>query len=218
MTAGCPARSWQLFLVYPKPIQTLIDLLARFPGVGPRQAARFVFHILREAPEYRRRLAEQITQIADLLLTCRQCGNIEEKANRAGEEEEALCHICENPKRDRGRIMVVERVTDLRAIENSRVYEGVYHVLGGAIITAEGVVADALRVEKLLQRLGGGAVEEVIIAANPTFEGDATARYLERVLREAGVKVTRLARGLAKGVDLEYVDDDTLREAVLGRH
>lgn len=206
--------------LYPKPIQNLIDLFSRFPGVGPRQAARFVFHLLGEPPEYRARLAEGITKVAESLATCARCRNIEELLPDAADgksRKEHLCSICRDEKRDQKRIAVVESVTDLRALEKSKAYTGLYHVLGGSIVAAKSVRADVLRLKELIRRAKDEKPDEVIIATSPTTEGDATMRLVERELKNIPAKITRLARGLAKGVDIEYVDEDTLREALTGR-
>lgn len=197
----------------PSPIQKLADLFATFPGVGPRQAARFVFHLLNAPAEFRKLLADAVAGISDLLLTCTRCGNIEAKHESAG----GICSICANKKRDRAHIAVVESAIDLRAIERTRSYNGLYHVLGGSLTPKRDAGETETRMKKLVSRVREEKPEEIIIATSPTYEGDFTARLLEKELREFRVKITRLARGLAKGVDIEYVDDETLQEALAGR-
>jgi len=200
--------------MYPEPIQNLIDMFRQFPGIGPRQAARFVFHLLNESEAFRKDLAAGITNLADLLLACTRCGNIESRNAAA----KSLCSICANASRDQKRIAVVEEVVDLRALERTRTYQGIYHVLAGNIGAKKDAVLNTAPVKRLLARVKEESPEEIILATNPTYEGDTTARYLERELAALDVKVTRLARGLAKGVDLEYVDEETLKEALAGRH
>ena len=244
------------FGVYPLPIQNLRDLFAKFPGVGPRQAARFVFYLLKEPVEFRQALAGSIASVADALLDCTRCGNIEGKkwspdqklsdtpppttsadvingaesrteSHRLGAtvrgslvrgDDDALCSICKDKKRDATRIAVVVDVTDLGAIERTRAYTGLYHVLGESLDTKLGVERVAQSVKKLALRIAKETPQEIIIATDPTYEGDLTARYLERELAPLNVRITHLGRGLAKGVDLEYVDEETLREALAGRH
>ena len=203
-------------VMYPSPIQNLIELFAKFTGVGPRQAARFVFYMLGESTEFRASLAQGITDIADALLTCVRCGNIEAKKDA----EANTCSICRNTKRNTKQIAVVEDVTSLRALEQTHTYSGLYHVLG-KVFNTKGEEPETVQVKKFIKRINDEHPDEIIIATSPTYEGDATARYLERELtalqQESAFKITRLARGLAKGVDIEYVDEETLREALTGR-
>lgn len=200
--------------MYPTPIQNLITLFAKFPGVGPRQAARFVFYLLKETPDFRNGLAKDVAKLSELLLACARCGNIEAKKDA----DKNLCSICADEKRNQKNIAVVEDVMDLRALEQTRTYNGVYHVLSGPVVGRRGAVVDLAPVKKLINRVKQENPTEVIIATSPTYEGDATARYLARELLPLGTHVTHLARGLAKGVDLEYVDEETLKEALAGRH
>ncbi len=200
--------------MYPSPIQNLIELFSRFPGVGPRQAARFVFYLLKEPAEFRDLLSKQVMEISDMLLTCPRCGNIEAKRD----EHAPICSICSNPKRDQKRIAVVEEVIDLQALERAKTHQGLYHVLTGAFSVKKDPQAYAEGIKKLLLRITEEKPEEIIIAISPTHDGDTTARHLERELAGLGAKVTRLARGLSRGVDIEYVDEETLREALAGRH
>ncbi|MDP3963042.1 MAG: recombination mediator RecR [bacterium] len=201
--------------MYPPPIQNLINAFAKFPGIGPRQAARMVFYLLNEPEAARADLAGAVVDIASLIITCRRCGNIESKEHA----DNNACSICTDKKRDQERIAIVETVTDLRAIERTRTYGGLYHVLGGGIGASKSTEMDVSRAKQCIERIVREKPTEVIIATSPTYEGDATARYLERELppKMPGTKLTRLARGLSKGVDLEYVDDETLREALAGR-
>jgi recombination protein RecR len=199
--------------MYPIPLQNLIELLAKLPGVGPRQAARYALFILKETPEYRNLLANSIETVAGELLNCRRCGNIE--AKKASEEN--LCSICRNPKRNQNRVAIVDDIMDLRALEHTHAFDGLYHVLGGSVVTKKNGEAALERLKRCVERMTEESPEEIIIGTSPTFEGESTAAYLVRELAKTGSRITRLARGLSKGVDLEYVDEDTLREALEGR-
>lgn len=159
-------------------------------------------------------LAKHILEISDMLLTCSRCGNIEAKKNTDGSE----CSICSDPKRDKKRIAVVEEVVDLGAVERAKAYNGLYHVLAGNLSAKKEPEAYAARVKKLILRVRKEIPEEIIIATSPTYDGDTMARHLERELMPLGIKITRLARGLSRGVDIEYVDEETLHEALTGRH
>jgi recombination protein RecR len=198
--------------LYAEPVQDLIDELARLPGIGPKSAQRVAFYILKAAPDDARRLAEAILEAKDKIRFCRVCFNV---------TEQELCDYCRDSKRDPSLICVVQESPDIVAIERTREYRGLYHVLQGAISPLEGIGPDDLRIAELLDRLKAGpenpAVDEVIVATNPNIEGDATAMYLARLLTPVGVKVTRLARGLPVGGDLEYADEVTLGRALEGR-
>jgi recombination protein RecR len=182
----------------------------KLPGIGPRTAARLVYHLLRGAPGDARRLADAIVAVIERVRPCRECGNFSE-AER--------CEICANPDRDRSMICVVEGAIDARSIERTGHFRGLFHVLGGRLSPLDGIGPDELRVEPLVGRLraGGGTVREVILATTPSVEGEATAAYLEGLIRPMGPRVTRLARGVPVGSDLEYVDGSTLVEALAGR-
>ncbi len=194
------------------PIQDLIDELARLPGIGPKSAQRVAFHLLKATPQDAKRLAEVIVEAKQKVRLCRDCFNV---------ADAELCSFCRDPRRDRSVICVVQEPPDIVAIERTREFRGLYHVLQGAISPIEGVGPDDLRVAELLARLksdsADGAVGEVIIATNPNIEGEATAMYLARLLEPLGIQVTRLASGLPVGGDLEYADEVTLGRALEGR-
>jgi len=189
-------------------VQELIDELGRLPGVGPKSAQRIAFHILQTQSFDVGRLATLLTEVRERVRFCDVCGNI-------GEEDR--CAICRDPRRDQGLICVVEEAKDVVAIERTREFKGLYHVLGGAINPIEGVGPDSLRIASLVARLGDGGVREVIIATDPNIEGEATAVYLTRLLQFPGLQVSRLASGLPVGGDLEYADEVTLGRAFEGR-
>ncbi|MDN5764940.1 MAG: recombination mediator RecR [Humibacillus sp.] len=194
--------------MYEGAVQDLIDELGRLPGVGPKSAQRIAFHLLQQDSEDVTRLVTALTEVKAKVRFCDLCGNVAE-AER--------CRICADPRRDQTAICVVEEPKDVVAIERTREFRGTYHVLGGAISPIDGIGPDDLRVRELLTRLGSGQVQEVIIATDPNLEGEATATYLSRLLRDVGVTVTRLASGLPVGGDLEYADEVTLGRAFEGR-
>jgi recombination protein RecR len=191
-----------------KPITRVVDELARLPGIGPKTAQRLTYYLLRAPAEQAQALADAITDLKQNVVLCSQCFNITEKSP---------CEICSNPARDGSRICVVEEPLDVVAIDRTGQYDGRYHVLHGALSPIEGIGPDELKVRELLHRLDPEAVEEVILATNPNLEGDATAMYLTRLIQPLGVVVTRLARGLPVGGDLEYADEITLSNALAGR-
>jgi len=184
--------------------------LSRLPGVGPRTATRLVYHLLRGSADEARRLARSILEMAERVRPCRDCGNFSE-AER--------CDICLDVERDRSLVCVVEGAFELRSIERTGEYRGLFHVLGGRLSPLDGIGPEELRVESLVRRVreSPDGVTEVILATSPSVEGEATAVYLEGVLRPLGPRVTRLARGIPVGGDLEYVDGSTLAEALSGR-
>ena len=186
----------------------LIDELVRLPGVGPKTAQRLALHLLKVPREEAAALAESILALKDKTRLCALCYNV-------GEEE--LCPICRDPRRDVAVICVVEEPSDLIAIERTREFQGVYHVLGGSLSPLEGRGPDRIRGQELLARAAGGRAREVILATNPTVEGEATALYLQRVLKPTAVRVTRLARGIPVGGALQYADEVTLSRALEGR-
>ncbi|QKE83566.1 recombination mediator RecR [Arthrobacter sp. NEB 688] len=195
--------------MYEGAVQDLIDELGRLPGVGPKSAQRIAFHLLQADPADVERLAHALTEVKARVRFCAVCFNVAE-----GER----CRICADPRRDDASICVVEEPKDVVAIERTREFRGRYHVLGGAISPIDGIGPEDLRVRELLARLGDGTVTEVIIATDPNLEGEATASYLSRMLRDIGVqRVTRLASGLPVGGDLEYADEVTLGRAFEGR-
>lgn len=194
--------------MYEGPVQDLVEELGRLPGVGPKSAQRIAFHLLRVPAEDAQRLARAIVEAKEKLAWCRRCFNIAE-----GEQ----CRFCRDEARDPTVICVVEDARDIVAVERTREFRGLYHVLQGAISPIEGVGPEQLRIRELLARVGEEGVREVILATNPNIEGEATAMYLARLLRPLGVLVTRIASGLPVGGDLEYADEITLGRALEGR-
>ena len=200
---------------YPAPLARLIQELSKLPGIGEKTAARLGFHMLKGKKEDIFSLADSIGKLRKEMGLCRSCFGFSELDPSNGEA--ALCAICRNPKREIDKICVVEEPADLIAVEKSQEFRGLYHVLHGTISPLDGVGPDALRIKELLERLRNGAVQEVIVATNPTMEGEATALYLSKVIKPLGVAVTRIARGLPMGGDLEYTDAVTLGKALEGR-
>jgi recombination protein RecR len=201
-------------------IDELAGELSRLPGIGRKTAQRLTYHLLKRPPEEIRRLSRALELVAERVHACSRCGNL---------TEADPCGVCTSPRRDEGSICVVEEASDIGAIERTGTYQGLYHVLGGRLSPLEGIGPDELNVMSLLSRVGGTAerrngdasapaqVREVIIATNPSVEGEATAMYLQKLIRPLGVRVTRLARGLPVGGDLEYADGVTIAEALSGR-
>jgi recombination protein RecR len=194
--------------MYPAPIATLVEQLGRLPGVGPKTAQRMAFFLLHLPAGEAERLAEAIVEARRRIRYCSVCFNF---------TETDPCPLCQDPRRDDAQIVVVEQPKDVIAIEKTREYRGRYHVLHGAISPMDGVGPDDLRVRELLARLNGGAVREIILATSSSLEGEATALYLARLLKPLGVKVTRIARGIPMGGDLDYTDEVTLLKALEGR-
>ncbi|HEX6988492.1 MAG TPA: recombination mediator RecR [Bacillota bacterium] len=193
---------------YAEPIVRLITELTRLPGVGPKSAQRMAFYLLFRPAEDARRLAEAITGAREAIRPCTRCGNLTDRDP---------CALCSDPARDDTVLCVVEHPRDVAAMERTSQFRGRYHVLHGAISPMDGVGPDDLRIKELLERLGHGQVREVILATNPNVEGEATALYLARLIKPLGVRVTRIARGLPEGGDLDYVDELTLSRALEGR-
>ncbi len=190
-------------------IETLVSEFARLPGIGRKTALRLTFHLLKRSPDEIRRLSAALDAVSERVRTCSACGNL---------TEADPCAVCANPRRDGGLVCVVEEPSDIDAIERTGEFRGLYHVLGGRISPLEGVGADDLNFGGLLERIhNGGAVREVIVATNPSVEGEATAVYLQKLVRPLGVRVTRIARGIPIGGDLEYADGVTIAEAIAGR-
>ena len=189
-------------------VQELIDELGRLPGIGPKSAQRIAFHILQTETFDVTRLAEVLMTVKEKVRFCDVCGNV---------TEQELCNICRDPRRSPATICVVEEAKDVVAIERTREFRGLYHVLGGAISPIDGIGPDDLRIRQLMQRLADDVVTEVIIATDPNLEGEATATYLSRMLMHLDLRVTRLASGLPVGGDLEYADEVTLGRAFEGR-
>ena len=190
------------------PVARLIQEFHKLPGVGPKSAQRLTYYLLRAPQEEAQALAQAILEVKEKIAFCTICENV---------TDTDPCLICADSQRDRSIICVVEEPLDILALERSRSYHGLYHVLHGVISPMDGIGPDDLKVEELLGRLKGGGVSEVILATNPNLEGEATAMYLNRLLRPLGLRVTRLARGLPTGADLEYADDLTLARALEGR-
>ncbi|MCC6392781.1 MAG: recombination protein RecR [Bryobacterales bacterium] len=193
---------------FAEPLSRLIQEVRRMPGIGQKSAQRIAFHLLRASREDAERLARAILDVKDKLSLCKICNNISD-----GE----LCPYCRDDGRDHGVICVVEEPPNILPIETTRQYEGVYHVLHGAISPLRGVGPEQLRIKSLLMRLQQGEVNEVILATNPTVEGEATAVYLSRLLKPLGVKVTRIAMGLPVGSDLEFADEVTMSKSMENR-
>ena len=194
----------------PDPIQNLILALERLPGIGPKTASRLAFFLLRAPEEVSGSLAEALTDIKTRIAFCQECFNI----TTAGRSR---CEICESSQRDGALICVVEEPLDVLAFERIGAYHGKYHILQGVLSPIEGINPDDLKISALLERVRRGGVKEVILATNPSMEGEATAQYLHPRLQALGVRVTRLARGLPVGGDLEYADQNTLLRALSGR-
>lgn len=194
----------------PDPLQNLITALERLPGIGPKTASRLAFYLLRAPEEHSAALAEALTALRSRIAFCEECFNI----TLAGRPR---CEICDDPRRDGSLLCVVEEPLDVLALERIGVFQGKYHVLHGLLSPIEGIGPNDIKIAPLLQRVAAGGVREVVLATNPSMEGDATALYLQKQLQPLGVRVTRLARGLPVGGDLEYADQNTLLRALTGR-
>lgn len=190
------------------PLQRLIDELRRLPGVGPRSAERIAFHLLKAERDEALRLAQAVSDIKEKVRPCRRCFNL---------AEDELCHICSDPRRNQSQIVVVEQPKDLINLEATGLITGVYHVLMGHISPLDGIEPGHLTIDALEQRIRDGGITEIVLATNPTLEGDATALYISSVLQNANVSITRLARGLAPGSSIEYANRAMLEEAFRGR-
>jgi len=189
-------------------IDSLIQEFNKLPGIGPKSAQRIVFYLLRAGDEQSKSLAEAILSLKQKISLCSTCCNV---------TESDPCSICRSDKRDRSQVCIVEQPQDILALEHTGIYSGMYHVLHGAISPTEGVGTDDIRVRELMDRLKDGIVKEVILATNPNLEGEQTAMYLSHLITPLGIRVTRLARGLPFGTELEYADDVTLTRAIEGR-
>ncbi|MGI6250035.1 MAG: recombination mediator RecR [Anaerolineaceae bacterium] len=194
----------------PDPVQFLIDSLSRLPGIGPKTASRLAFFLLKAPDEVSLDLAKALENMKTGTGHCRQCFNITLA-------DEDLCEICASSTRDENVLCVVEEPLDVIAIERTGAYQGKYHVLQGVLSPIEGIGPDQIKVFPLLERLNGSQIKEVIIATNPSLEGDATALFLQQRITPMGIKVSRLARGLPVGGDIEYADQTTLQRALAGR-
>ena len=191
---------------YPQSVERLISEFAKFPGIGKKTAQRMAFHVLMSNNEHSAHLAQAVMDVKTKILLCSSCGGI---------TEDDPCHICSDPKRDKNLICIVEDPADIYAFERMGIFRGLYHVLGGVISPLDGIGPDSLTIDRLLTRLQEGM--EIILATNASIEGDTTALYLGKILNEKGVKVTRLARGIPVGGELEYIDEATLQRAIEGR-
>jgi recombination protein RecR len=189
-------------------IERLTGELSRLPGIGQKTALRLVHHLLKGSRDDSHRLARALVEVADKIRPCRDCGNF---------SEDDLCEVCANPRRDRSVLCVVEEAYEVGAIERAGQYRGIFHVLGGRLSPLDGIGPDELSITSLLQRVREGEIQEVIVATNASVEGEATAVYLEGQIRALGPRVTRLARGIPVGSELEYVDGSTIAQALAGR-
>jgi len=189
-------------------VSRLIQELNKLPGIGPKSAQRLAYYLLRAPEEQAKLLAEAILSVKQKTRLCSICFNI---------ADSDPCPICRNDHRDRSKICIVEQPQDILALEHTKTFNGLYHVLHGALSPTEGVGTEDIRIKELMSRLEGGGVSEVIIATNPTLEGETTAMYLSKLISPLNIKVTRLARGLPFGTELEYADDVTLTRAIEGR-
>jgi recombination protein RecR len=190
------------------PLQRLIDEFRRLPGIGQKSAQRLAFHVLRAPREHASGLAEALLDVKDNLGICAECNNI---------SDAELCPYCRDPNRDRASICVVEEPHNILPIETTRSFEGLYHVLHGSISPLRGIGPEQLKIKGLLDRIGKGEVQEIILATNPTVEGEATAVYLSRLLKPLGVKTTRIAMGIPVGSDLEFADEVTMMKSLENR-
>ncbi|MCL6629637.1 MAG: recombination mediator RecR [Armatimonadetes bacterium] len=195
-------------MYYPKPLAKLVGALEKMPGIGPKSAQRLAFYILRMPDDESRLLTEAIQEVRQKITQCKICHNF---------ADQEVCEICASDKRDKSIICVVAEPRDVIAMERTNEYTGTYHVLQGVISPMDGIGPDMLRIRELQQRIASNPIKEVILATNPTIEGDTTAMYLAGILKPLGVKVTRIAHGMPVGGDLDYADQATLIRALEGR-
>jgi recombination protein RecR len=193
---------------FAEPLARLIDALKHLPGIGQKSAQRIAFHVLRAGREDAEQLAQALLDVKDKLGLCRLCNNI---------SDSDVCLYCRDAGRDPKVVCVVQEPTDIVGIETTRQYEGRYHVLHGALSPLRGIGPESLKIKGLVERIGQGEIQEVIVATNPTVEGEATAVYLARLLKPLGVKVTRIGMGVPVGSDLEFADEVTISKAMEGR-
>jgi recombination protein RecR len=193
---------------YAPPVTRLIDELKRLPGIGQKTAQRLAFFLLRSDRDQALALSDAIREAKERIRQCSVCNNI---------TDTDPCFFCTSPSRNKSVICVVEEATNIQAVEKTRQFSGMYHVLGGALSPLQGIGPDQLHIKSLIERLKGGTVEEIIIATNPTAEGEATAVYLSKLIKPLGVRVTRIAMGIPVGSDLEYADEVTMLKAMEGR-
>lgn len=192
----------------PTNIERVIEEFSKLPGIGPKSAERLTFHLLKKPEEVIRNFGETVGKLKEGIKYCEICKNL---------TTEETCSICQNNERDKAQICVVEDVLDLIALEKANEYKGVYHVLHGVIAPVEGVGPDELTIAELIKRAEAGGINEIIIALNPSMEGEATAAYITRYVKSTNVKITRIARGIPVGGDLEFADSQTLKRALEGR-
>ena len=195
-------------LQHAQPILRLIQELARLPGIGEKTASRLALHILRSSRENAEALSRAILEVKEKIRLCSRCFNL---------TDQDLCRICQDARRNQEVVCVVSGPEDLMALERSGSYQGLYHVLHGVLSPLEGIGPQDLRLEELLSRLRGGKIQEVILATNPSVEGEATAQYLSQIIKPLGVRVTRIARGVPMGGDLQYIDQVTLTKSLENR-
>ena len=196
------------FIPTAEPIARLIEEFNKLPGIGPKSAQRLTYHLLQAPGEKAEALAEAIKDVKEKVSLCSTCLNI---------TESDPCVVCRDEKRDHTKMCIVEEPIDILPLERTRKYNGLYHVLHGVIAPSDGMGPDELKIKELLSRLNGSSVTEVILATNPNLEGETTSMYLQRLIAPLGIRITRLARGLPYGADLEYADDVTLSRALEGR-
>lgn len=194
--------------VYTRTLNNLIEQLGKLPGIGPKSAERLGFHILNTDKKEAMELARAVSEVKTKIKRCRICYNL---------SEQDTCEICRDPQRDKSTICVVEHPKDVISLEKTGMCKWVYHVLGGHIAPLEGIEAEDLTIDKLTERVETGGVKEVVMATNPDMAGDGTAFYISSLLRDSGVKITRLARGLAAGSSIEYASGNILSDAIAGR-
>ena len=200
---------------YPIPLSRLIQELCKLPGIGEKTAGRLAFFMLKAERKEVVALAESIERLNQEISLCSSCFGLSEVVPGSGEA--VLCKVCRDPRREKNRVCVVEEPVDMVAVERSQEFKGVYHVLHGAISPLDGIGPESLRIEDLLARIKGSDIGEVIVATNPTVAGEATALFLAKVIKPLGIRVTRIARGLPMGGELEYTDAVTLGKAIEGR-
>jgi recombination protein RecR len=193
---------------FAEPLARLITEFKRLPGIGQKSAQRIAFHLLRVSRDSAEQLSQAILDVKDKLGLCSRCGNI---------SDAELCQYCSDPTRNQEIICVVEEAHNIVGIESTRQYNGLYHVLGGAMSPLRGIGPEQLNIRRLVQRVGEGAVQEIVVATNPNVEGEATAVYLSKLLKPAGMKVTRIGMGIPVGSDIEYADEVTMWKAMEGR-
>jgi len=194
---------------FPSSIQSLINCFSKLPTVGPKTAERYVFHLLKESPEYLQKFAQSIAELKEKTVVCRVCFSY---------AETNPCPICSDSARNKGVLCVVADTRDMITIESTKQYNGVYHILGGQLNAISGVTPRQLNVKELTQRIKSGSVKEIILALSPNLEGETTSMYLNKLLKPSKIKITRLAKGLPMGSDLEYVDEMTLANALKYRN